>query len=271
VVRIVRAANASAMTADGTRTFVIGRTRPVVVDPGPYEEAHVGGVLAALGGRVPVAILLTHAHADHAAAAEPLARRTGAPVRILPGALSPLPPSPAWLDDGERIETDAGVLRVVATPGHAPEHACFLWTGGPPEHEGTLLAGDMFMGGADTTLVAPPEGSLTDYLRSLERLEALAPRVILPAHGPPLAPGAEAIARYRAHRRDRVEQVVRALVGGPARPRELVPRVYGERLPAELVDAAEGSLRAILDHLRGEGTVLAEARDRYRLADPGNR
>jgi glyoxylase-like metal-dependent hydrolase (beta-lactamase superfamily II) len=148
--RVRPGANPSPMTLDGTRTFVIGRDRPVVMDPGPADPDHLrrlrGG---ARRGRIPVAILLTHAHADHAGGRAPLAARTGAPVRMLPGAhriRCPRPAARRWLDDGERVETDAGPLVVVATPGHAPEHACFLWSGGEAPAGGALFVGDLFMG-----------------------------------------------------------------------------------------------------------------------------
>jgi glyoxylase-like metal-dependent hydrolase (beta-lactamase superfamily II) len=171
-----------------------------------------------------------------------------------------------WIEDGEQIETDVGTLTAVATPGHAPEHVCFLWTDGPAEHDRALIAGDMFMGGGDTTLVAPPEGSLTDYLASLDRLEALRPGAIHPAHGPAITDGMEAIRRYRAHRAERIEQVVRALRHGPAAPGELIDRVYGAELHPGLRGAAEGSLRAILSHLADTGRVRASG-DRHHLTD----
>ena len=136
--RVLQAANPSPMTLDGTRTFIVGRERPVVIDPGPDAPRHLDAIERALGGAVPVAILLTHAHGDHADAAAPLAARTGAPV---------------WRgSDGDEVNTDAGPLRAIATPGHTPEHLAFLW-------DRQLFAGDAFMGGSDTTLVAPPEGT----------------------------------------------------------------------------------------------------------------
>jgi glyoxylase-like metal-dependent hydrolase (beta-lactamase superfamily II) len=243
------------MTGEGTRTYVIGRARPAVVDPGPASDAHVDAVLRLLDGTPPVAILLTHAHGDHAGAAPALARRTGAPVMMGRGALH-LPLDPArvdrWLADGDAVETDTGPLAAVATPGHAPEHLCFLGTG-QSANERALFAGDHFMGGADTTLVAPPEGNLTAYLASLDRIASLSVHVLYPAHGPPLTDPEDAVRRYRRHRRERVDGVVRALLHGPAEPRALLDRVYGPELDPRLRDAAEGSLRAVLAHLEDTG------------------
>jgi glyoxylase-like metal-dependent hydrolase (beta-lactamase superfamily II) len=260
------APNPSPMTLDGTRTYVVGRERAAVIDPGPDDPAHRDAILRALHGRAPSVILLTHAHPDHADGAAPLAARTGAPVRMAKGALVSVPGIDGWIGDGEQIATDAGVLHAVATPGHVPEHLCFLWTGGPARHERALIAGDLFMGGGDTTLVAPPEGDLTQYLASLDRVQALRPSVLHPAHGPDIPDAAEAIERYRRHREERIAQVVRALRQGPAAPGELVARVYGDGLHPALVAAAEGSLRAILAHLAATGRARA-AGERHALTD----
>ncbi len=265
--RIVRADNPSPMTLDGTRTFVIGRERPVVVDPGPDDPAHVEAVVAALEGRTPVAILLTHAHPDHAAAAAALARRTGAPVRMARGALGwpfPAPRVDSWIADGETVETDDGGLLAVATPGHAPEHLCFLWRGGGAPAGGALLAGDHFMGEGDTTLVAPPEGDLGAYLRSLDRVEALAPGIIHPAHGPAIPDPAAAVERYRAHRMQRIAQAEAAL--GAARragAAAMVDAVYGGGLHPALRPAAEESLRAILAWMVEQGRARAHPDGTY--------
>jgi glyoxylase-like metal-dependent hydrolase (beta-lactamase superfamily II) len=267
MLQTILAPNPSPMTLDGTRTYIVGCKRPAVVDPGPADATHLDALVAALDGRRPVAVLLTHSHPDHAAAARPLALRTGAPVWMAAGALARVTgPVTRWIEDGERIETDAGVLTAVATPGHAPEHLCFLWTEAPAEHDRALLAGDMFMGGGDTTLVAPPEGDLTEYLASLDRLEALRPSVIHPAHGLPIPDGMEAVRRYRAHRAERIDQVVRALRQGDAAPGELIDRVYGPELHPGLRGAAEGSLRAILAHLAATGRVHAHG-ERHHLTE----
>ena len=255
--RVVLARNPSPMTLDGTRTFVVGRVRPVVVDPGPALPEHLAAVEAALDGARPAAILLTHGHADHAGCAAALAERTGAPLMMGRGALSSAVAPEAvarWLADGDEVETDAGVLRAVATPGHAPEHLAFLWS---QEGNGRVLfVGDHLMGEGDTTLVAPPEGDLAAYLDSLERLRTVGADALFPAHGPPLHDPAGALARYREHRMARIEQVRAALrQGGPARPDALVRRVYGAELHPALVRAAEGSLTAILRYLEGRGEV----------------
>lgn len=266
MLQMLLAPNPSPMTLDGTRTFVVGRERPVVIDPGPDDPAHLDAIEGALGGVAPAAILLTHAHPDHSAAAAPLAKRTGAPVMISRGALhSPLRDEQVarWLADGEEVETDAGTLRAVATPGHVPEHVAFHWLA-----ENTLFAGDAFMGGSDTTLVAPPEGDLAAYLATLDRVEALAPSRILPAHGPPIEDPLAAVRRYRAHRGERIEQVVRALrAAGPARPSQILDAVYGAELHPGLRHAAKGSLHAILGYLRATDRVRALPDDTFTLTD----
>ncbi|HWK88533.1 MAG TPA: MBL fold metallo-hydrolase, partial [Longimicrobium sp.] len=256
----------SPMTLDGTRTFIVGRALAAVIDPGPADPAHVDAVLREVGDGTVSIILLTHAHGDHAGAAPGLARRTGAPVAMARGGMGDAGYVERWLADGERIETDEGPIGVIATPGHAPEHVCFLWE--QADGGRVLFAGDMFMGGGDTTLVAPPEGDLSEYLTSLDRIERLRPSIIHPAHGPAITDPAAAIARYRAHRAERIAQVERALADGAASPGELVGRVYGAGLHPGLRGAAEGSLHAIIAHLRKTERVRPAGGGRYSLIDP---
>jgi glyoxylase-like metal-dependent hydrolase (beta-lactamase superfamily II) len=244
--RLIRAENASPMTLDGTRTFIVGERAPLVIDPGPADAAHLAAIEAALDGATPVAILLTHDHPDHAAAAPALSERLGAPIRAGGAAQGILA-----LRDGEELRSDAGSIRAVATPGHTPDHISFWWTGGNAPARGALFVGDLLMGEGDTTLVAPPEGDLAAYLRSLDRVDELAPAVLYPAHGPPLTDPAAAVSRYREHRRERIRQVTDARRASPhASPEELVDLVYGRALHPGLRGAAEGSIRAILELLR---------------------
>ncbi len=239
--RVLLAGNPSALTLDGTRTYIVGRRRAAVIDPGPADDAHIQAIQDALGKAEVTAILLTHRHPDHAAAAPRLARLRSAPVRAL---------ADRTLAPGDAVETDAGPLVAVATPGHTGDHVAFHWPA-----RAALFCGDLMLGGQDTALVAPPEGDLGAYLDSLRRIAALEPRTIHPAHGAPFTDPAAAIARYIDHRTEREEQVLDALARGASDSRSLVDRVYGTGLAAPLRRAAEGAIAAYLEHLRAGGRV----------------
>lgn len=245
--RVVRAGNASPLTLDGTRTYLVGRERVAVIDPGPDEAGHLDEVAAAVGEGIVVALLLTHEHPDHAAGAAHLAQRVGGPVR---GAAA------HTLRAGERVATDAGQLVAVPTPGHTPDHVAFHW---PPE--GIVFCGDLMMGGHDTALVAPPEGRLGPYLASLERVRRLRPRAIHPAHGPAFPNPEQALDRYVRHREVRLDQVIRALAAGTRDYDALRRAVYGDELDPALEPAATAAVKAYLEHLQGLGRVRRAGRD----------
>jgi glyoxylase-like metal-dependent hydrolase (beta-lactamase superfamily II) len=218
------------MTFEGTWTFIVGERRPVVIDPGPAIDAHVNAITRMLDGVTPAVILVTHGHADHADAAEALSRATGAPI---------------WMGGQDEIESDAGTLRFVPTPGHTPDHVVIAWPAGD-----AVFVGDLLMGAGDTTLVASPEGNLRDYLHSLDALERIGARALYPAHGPSIHDPAAALARYRRHRRARIEQVREVIARGvPAEPDALLDPVYGVGLLPSLRSAARGSIEAILEYL----------------------
>lgn len=240
MLRTLLAPNASAMTLDGTRTYVVGGRRVAVIDPGPDDSTHLEAIATATAGADTV-ILLTHQHPDHAAGADALGRLIRAPVRSA---------AAGTLDDGDVIPTDAGALHALATPGHTIDHVALHWPS-----ESAIFVGDLMMGGLDTALVAPPEGNLADYLSSLDRLDALDAAVLYPAHGPAFTDAGAAIERYRLHRTNRLNQVRQALTAG-ARDRDaLLTAVYGDQVPAELQDFARAALDAYVEFLSAEQEV----------------
>lgn len=239
--------NPSPMTLEGTNTWVLrapGERDCVVVDPGDDDPAHQARIAA----HGPVAlVLLTHRHHDHAAGACRLATLTGAPVRALDPSL--VLGSEA-LGDGDVVAAAGCALRVVATPGHTADSLSFLLDG--PDAHPAVLTGDTVLG-RGTSVVAHPDGALGPYLRSLRRLEELPDgTAVLPGHGPELPDAATVARAYLAHRAERLEQVRAALaaLGPDATPRQVVERVYAD-VDRVLWPAAEASVRAQLDHLRG--------------------
>ena len=239
--RTIHAGNASPLTLDGTRTFVVGERTPAIIDPGPALDEHMDAVTELIGDSATASILITHAHPDHSDAAEPLAARLHAAVRAF---------ELDTLRDGDVIRTDAGALVALYTPGHRPDHFAFHW----PD-AGVVFCGDLMMGGQNTALVATPEGNLTDYLASLEKLRTLGARTFYPTHGPAFDDPAAAIDRYIAHRAEREAQVLAALAAGAANEDDILDRVYGTTLAPELRGAARGATRAYLEHLERTGQV----------------
>jgi glyoxylase-like metal-dependent hydrolase (beta-lactamase superfamily II) len=240
------------MTLDGTNTWLIwapGSTRAVVVDPGPDDEKHLTAVLAAAeerGLRV-ASTLLTHGHLDHSAGARRFAELSGSQVRALDPAHRY---GGAGLVDGEVIELEGLRLEVVGTPGHTTDSLSFLLPGFQ-----ALLTGDTVLG-RGTAVIAHPDGRLGEYLTSLTRIRTLCSRaevqLLLPGHGPVLTRPVDVLDRYLTHRRDRLEQVRRAVADGARTAPEVVAVVYADIDPV-LRWAAELSVRAQLDYLEATG------------------
>jgi glyoxylase-like metal-dependent hydrolase (beta-lactamase superfamily II) len=238
-IRTVTADNASAMTLDGTRTHIAGNGRVVIIDPGPKDKKHLNAVFNVLGATPVNAILLTHTHPDHAAGAELFAEAFDAPV---------LAYDFGNLADDETLPTDEGEIRALHTPGHTPDSTSF-------EFGDVIFCGDLMMGGHDTALVARPEGNLTKYLKSLDRIASRNPSRIMPTHGPDIEDPQAAIERYRQHRVARVEQVYNAMMSGATDAHTVVDKVYGHFLDPSLRAFAEGAIEAYLHHLREIGRL----------------
>lgn len=265
----IRADNPSPLTGPGTNSFLIGGPRGhALIDPGPDLPAHRQAILAAATGPIE-AILITHAHLDHSGGAAAMARATGAPILAFGDAeagrsarMRRLAASGGvgggegldhglrpdrHLADGERIAGSGWALRALHLPGHAAGHLGFL-----DEGAGVVFSGDLVFDWA-TTLISPPDGDLGDYFRSLARLEALAPRSLLAAHGEAIATPGARLAELAAHRRMRTGQILAALAESPGSADMLARRIY-DIAPA-LLPAASRNVLAHLLALLDEGAV----------------
>jgi glyoxylase-like metal-dependent hydrolase (beta-lactamase superfamily II) len=270
--RAILAPNASPMTMAGTITYLVGADHVAILDPGSADPRHLAAIAAAVGDADSATILLTHDHPDHATGARELAELLGAPAggrtgsgtgapaagpRVAPrgsraaGLAVPVRTlADGTLADGDAVPTDHGDLTVVATPGHCPDHAAFHWPAAA-----AVFCGDLMMGGLDTAVVAAPEGDVGAYLESLERLRALRPSVIYPAHGPPFTDPDGDIDRYVRHRREREAQVLAAVAAGARTADAITDRVYGDSIDPRLRDFARAAVVAYLRHLRETGRL----------------
>ncbi|MFE3581832.1 MBL fold metallo-hydrolase [Streptomyces vinaceus] len=250
----ILAPNASAMTLDGTNTWLVsepGSAEAVVIDPGPLDEAHLRAVIetAERAGQRIALTLLTHGHPDHAEGAGRFAELTRTKVRALDPALRL---GDEGLGAGDVIRTGGLELRVVPTPGHTADSLCFHL---PADR--AVLTGDTILG-RGTTVVAHPDGRLGDYLDSLRRLRSLTVddgvHTVLPGHGPVLDDAQGAVEFYLAHRAHRLAQVETAVEDGYTTPEAVVAHVYAD-VDRSLWPAAEWSVRAQLEYLQDHGLI----------------
>ncbi|MWD29262.1 MBL fold metallo-hydrolase [Aquicoccus sp. SCR17] len=283
--RRVLAPNASPMTFRGTNSYILGEGEVAVIDPGPADPAHLEALLAALapGERV-THILVTHAHLDHSPLARPLSERTGAPVLAhgdagagrsevmealarsgmagggegVDAAFAP----DERLADGTVVAGRDWQVEALHTPGHFGNHLSFAWGD-------AVFTGDLVMGWA-SSLVSPPDGDLTDFMASCERLAARDWRVFHPGHGAPVEAPAGRLAWLLEHRRGREAQILSALGSEPRDSTELAALIYTDTDPA-LLPAASRNVFAHLVDLAGRGLALPEgpiaATARFRRAD----
>jgi len=263
LVRRLLAPNPSPFTFTGTQTYVVGRGEVAVIDPGPEMDEHVEALAAALAGERIAAILCTHTHRDHSPASRPLKRATGAPIiGCAPLALDDDGPrSDAAFDelyepdrvlaDGERVEGPGWTLEAVATPGHTSNHLCLAL-----REAGILFTGDHVMGWS-TTVVAPPDGDMADYMASLDLLLVRDDKAYYPAHGPAVEDPKDHVRRLIEHRRGRERQILGHLEAGEGRIPVMVEHMYRDVDP-RLHPAAGRSVLAHLIDLEARGRVRRE-------------
>ncbi len=267
----ILAPNPSAMTHQGTNSYVLGETGLCIIDPGPDDPDHLQALLRAIDARPVRLIVVTHAHRDHSALAPALAARVGAPVagfgppdsgrsavmrRLAAEGLAGggegvdagFAPD-IRLADGDEVTGPGWRLRVIHTPGHMGNHICLRWGR-------FLFSGDHAMGWA-SSLISPPDGDMRDYITSCERLLREGALTLLPGHGDPVPDGAGRLRGLIAHRLEREAQILAALAQAPAGIKALTAQLYADTAPT-LWPAAARNLLAHLIDLSERNLIRAE-------------
>lgn len=257
--------NPSAFTFHGTNSYIVGDRSVAVIDPGPLDEAHFQALMAALKGREVSHIFVSHTHRDHSPLAARLKQATGAIVvaegphrasrPLHQGERNPFAESSDMdfvpdiaLGDGKTIEGDGWALTALHTPGHTANHAAFALG-----NTGIVFSADHVMAWA-TTIVAPPDGSMHDYMTSLARLLKRQDRLFLPGHGGPVVEPAAFMRGLRAHRRMRERAVLQRIKAGDRLIADMVRVIYQKTDP-RLHGAAALSVLAHLEDLIEKGEV----------------
>lgn len=266
LIRRIVAPNPSAFTFHGTGTYIVGRGKVAVIDPGPMIESHLHAILDALRGESVSHILVTHTHIDHSPLARPLQRATGAPVwgcgphgsgpheegvKVEEGGDFDFAPD-RQLAHGDAVAGAGWSLEAVHTPGHTSNHLCFAL-----REEQALFTGDHVMGWS-TSVISPPDGDMRAYMASLELLQRRDDAVYWPTHGRPVREPEPFVAAFIAHRREREAAILACVREGIGRIRDMVPRIYGNTIPPQLYPAAARSVFAHVIDLAERGVVRAE-------------
>ncbi|WP_022719746.1 MBL fold metallo-hydrolase [Rhodopseudomonas sp. B29] len=278
--RRVLCGNASPFTFTGTVSYIVGTGKVAIIDPGPVDEAHAQTLLDAVKGETVTHILVTHTHKDHSPGVPRIKQATGATVyaegphrasrpyfesekvSTESGADRAFRPD-VQLRDGEMIEGDGWRLEAVATPGHCANHMAFAW-----KDRDAIFVGDHVMGWS-TSIVAPPDGSMVDYMNSLDRLIARDEQLYLSGHGAEILEGPRYSRFLKRHREAREASILHRLAKGETDIPTMVRAIY-IGIDPRLTTAAGYSVLAHLEDLVVRGVVTTDGdpsiSGRYRLA-----
>lgn len=259
----VLARNPKEYTGAGTNTYLLGRDRLWIIDPGPICDHHFNAIMAAIDGRPVDGIFITHTHMDHSPAAAPLKEAVGAKtygigpiakdlIGATPEAIDPDFVPDHVLRDRESVGQGRFQLTAVHTPGHFPNHLCLYWA-----DQQTLFTGDHVMGWS-TTVVVPPLGNLEQFLLSLDVIDGFGADIFCPSHGDMVTEPAGRILALKRHRAARHEQILACVAKGISSPKAIVAEIY-DNLPSRLVMAAEGQVSAHLELIAaGKDNLLSQ-------------
>ncbi len=266
LIRRVIANNPGAFTFHGTGTYIVGRGRVAVIDPGPLDQAHLAALARAIEGEEVSHIVITHTHRDHSPAAAPLQQATGAPTygygphgsgrreaageSVEEGADGDFVPDHE-VRDGDTIAGEGWTLQAVHTPGHTSNHICYTLG-----EENVLFTGDHVMGWS-TTIVSPPDGDMGRYMASLDKLLAMDHERYWPTHGAPIEASQDYVRAYIAHRQERDRQIIDCLEKGVGRIPAMVEIMYAD-VGAHLHRAAARSVLAHMIELVEAGRVACD-------------
>jgi glyoxylase-like metal-dependent hydrolase (beta-lactamase superfamily II) len=267
-VRRVLCGNASPFTFSGTVSYIVGRGKVAIIDPGPADEAHAQALLDAVRGETVTHIFVTHTHKDHSPGTPRIKAATGATVyaegphrasrpfydsesiSTESGADRDFVPDVA-LRDGDVVEGDGFALEAVATPGHTANHLAFAW-----RDRDLSFVGDHVMGWS-TSIVAPPDGSMQDYMASLDRLAARGEQLYLSGHGPEIKEGPRFAKFLARHRQAREASILHRLAKGETDIPSMVRAIY-IGIDPRLTGAAGYSVLAHLEDLVSRGVVMTD-------------
>ena len=266
----VTANNPGVFTFHGTNTYIVGTRTLGIIDPGPAQPEHLSALVKAIGGRPVSHIFVTHTHRDHSDLVPLLVEATGAktvaegrhrPARALyQGEINPLDASSdmafipdVQIKDGERIEGDNWIVEAVVTPGHAANHCAYALTG-----TDMLFSGDHVMAWA-TTIVAPPDGAMSAYMHSLDKLLQRDDGLYLPGHGGAVSNPRTFVRALKAHRKMRERAILQRMKAGDWTIAQIVASIYRDTDP-RLHGAAALSVLAHLEDLCARGRVASDGR-----------